>query len=57
MGGGQTVLVFYGFLNFLPSGVIKIGNILVGIAVKGDFCGLPARQAGSFFKLTHRVNF
>jgi hypothetical protein len=39
MGGGQTVLVFYGFLNFLASGVIKIGNILVGIAVKGDFCG------------------
>ena len=39
MGGGQTVYVFYDFLNFLAGGVIKIGNILVGIAVKGNFCG------------------
>jgi len=34
MGGGQTVLVFYDFLNFLAGGVIKIGNILVVVITK-----------------------
>jgi len=34
MGGGQTVYIFYCFLNFLPGGVIKIGNILVVVIIK-----------------------
>ena len=52
MGGGQTVLVFYGFLNFLAGGVIKIGNILVGIAVKGYFCGLPKLRVVGYYLLS-----
>ena len=52
MGGGQTVYIFYCFLNFLPGGVIKIGNILVGISVKGDFCGLPKLRVAGYYLLS-----
>ena len=36
MGGGQTVCVFYCFLNFHAGGVIKIGNIFT-CAFKSNF--------------------